>query len=63
MQEEGRIALVYPRDAIRESLPDVFPFDNKNGWLSAIGFADTQRKSTEEYQKEESILKIWELPA
>lgn len=55
--EDGSVDLVLPGDAVRERLPDTFPYDNQNGWLTAIGFGDTQRKNTEEFQREETILK------
>ncbi len=55
--DDGSVDLVLPSDAVQERLPDDFPFNNQNGWLAAIGFGDNQRKSTEEYQKKEAVLK------
>lgn len=39
-----------PEDMTREDLLTDFPYDNRNGLLTAIGFGENARKRSEEYQ-------------
>ena len=39
-----------PRDMTRDDLPRDFPYDDRNGLLTAIGFGENARKHSEEYQ-------------
>ena len=42
-----------PADITEESLQSNFPFDNRNGWLDAIGFGESAKKQSAEYKKRE----------
>ncbi len=46
-----------PKDMSREMLPKEFVYDDRNGWLTAIGFGQNIRKSQKEYQETNKILK------
>ncbi len=39
-----------PQDMTKESLPTDFPYDDRNGLLTAIGFGENAKKRTEEYK-------------
>lgn len=39
-----------PADLTQDSLHPNFPYDNRNGWLTAIGFGENARKRDEEYR-------------
>jgi hypothetical protein len=39
-----------PSDMARDDLPRDFPYDDRNGLLTAIGFGENPRKRSEEYQ-------------
>jgi HNH endonuclease len=41
-----------PEDITREMLPDDFPFDNRNGWLDAIGIGKQAQKTKIDEQKQ-----------
>ena len=42
-----------PADITKESLHADFPYNNRNGWLDAIGFGENAKKQSEEYKKHE----------
>ena len=42
-----------PKNMTRNELLDEFPYDNRNGWLTAIGFEEEERQATEEYKAKE----------
>jgi len=46
-----------PTDISEPDLPHNFPPDNSNGWLTAIGFGENIRRSTEEYQIQADLVK------
>lgn len=47
-----------PEDTTREMLPDDFPFDNRNGWLDAIGVGkQAEKNKADEQQKIERAAK------
>ncbi len=46
-----------PADVTRESLHPSFTFDDRNGWLTAIGFAEKARKATAEYRQKQDFAK------
>lgn len=39
-----------PKKMTRNDLLDDFPYDNRNGWLTAIGFEEDEQQATEEYK-------------
>ncbi|MBI4847004.1 MAG: ATP-binding protein [Nitrospirae bacterium] len=39
-----------PCDITQDMLHKDFPYDDRNGWLTAIGFGENQKKQTEEYK-------------
>ena len=46
-----------PQDISQDMLPEEFVYDNRNGWLTAIGFGENVRKSQEEYKEKVRIAK------
>jgi hypothetical protein len=46
-----------PREITQKTLRDDFQYDNRNGWLTAIGFAEEEQKATEEYRQRKEIAK------
>lgn len=46
----------FPSDVTKESLHADFPYNNRNGWLDAIGFGENAKKQSEEYKKREKLL-------
>ena len=46
-----------PQDISQNMLPEEFVYDNRNGWLTAIGFGENVRKSQEEYKEKDRIAK------
>lgn len=44
-----------PQEMTRELLPDDFVYNNKNGWLSAIGFEVNAKKLSENEEKKQAI--------
>lgn len=45
-----------PQEITREMLPDDFPFNNRNGWLTALGFGtQTEKSKLNEQQKLERL--------
>ena len=52
--KDGRFWL--PSDVTKESLHEDFPYNNRNGWLDAIGFGENAKKQSEEYKKREKLL-------
>jgi HNH endonuclease len=45
-----------PQEMSRDMLPDDFVFNNKNGWLSAIGFGINDEKKTHNEEKKQAII-------
>lgn len=45
-----------PANVTKESLHADFPYNNRNGWLDAIGFGENAKKQSEEYEKREKLL-------
>lgn len=46
-----------PADMTRSMLHKDFPYDDRNGWLTAIGFGENERKETEEYKNLKVVFK------
>lgn len=46
-----------PEDMTRDTLPKDFPFDDRNGLLTAIGFGANAKKRSEEYQEKNDAAK------
>jgi hypothetical protein len=46
-----------PADAVRDLLPEGFPFDAGSAWLKAIGFGRTAAVKSEEQQQKEIVAK------
>ena len=46
-----------PCDITKEILHKDFPYDDRNGWLSAIGFGENERKKSEEHKTLREISK------
>lgn len=46
-----------PAEMIRSMLHKDFLYDDKNGWLTAIGFGENEKKKTEEYKNFKSAFK------
>lgn len=44
-----------PKDVHKESLHPTFVFDDRNGWLTAIGFGEQERKRSRDYQQKNEI--------
>ncbi|MCC6694359.1 MAG: hypothetical protein IT365_01900 [Candidatus Hydrogenedentes bacterium] len=44
-----------PADITRESLHPSFSYDDRNGWLIAIGFAEKARRATAEYRQKQEF--------
>jgi hypothetical protein len=52
---DGRF--VVPAEATDKTVAAHFPLENANGWLTAVGFADNERRHTELYRrKEEDVI-------
>lgn len=45
----------YPAEMTREELPSDFIYDDRNGWLAAIGFGSNAIKKTKEYQQKQEF--------
>ena len=45
-----------PADITKESLHADFPYNNRNGWLDAVGFGENAKKKSEEYKNREKLL-------
>lgn len=45
-----------PQEMTKEMLPDEFVYNNKNGWLSAIGFEANAKKSFENEERNQAIV-------
>ena len=65
---EGKLLFVKPSDAVAESLPNGFPFDNGAKWLEAVEFGKaerdkeelerhTQEQRTQDYQRKSDFAK------
>lgn len=52
-----------PSDISQEMLPNDFPYDNRNGWLTAVGFGERARQQTEEYRLKQRVLKEAGIPS
>ncbi len=50
-----------PREMSRNSLRDDFDYDDRNGWLTAIGFGEEEHKETEEYRARSESAKQLEI--
>ena len=51
-----------PEEMTRDSLPDDFPFDNRNGWLDAVEFGKANRQRIEEEKRQRELVtnaEIW----
>lgn len=46
-----------PAEMTRSMLHKDFPYDDRNGWLTAIGFGENERKETEEYKNLKAVFK------
>lgn len=46
-----------PSDISKDDLPKEFLYDDRNGWLTAIGFGENIRKNQQEYREKEKIAK------
>ena len=44
-----------PEEMTSDSLPDDFPFDNRNGWLDAVEFGKANRQRIEEEKRQSDI--------
>lgn len=51
-----------PGEMTRDDLPADFPYDDRNGWLTAIGFGEQQKKQSEDYQRTRQALKDAGIP-
>ena len=54
---DKRGSLQKPADITRESLSPSFRYDDRNGWLTAIGIAEKARKATAEYRQKQEHAK------
>jgi hypothetical protein len=54
---QGGTVFVRPKDAMRDLLPDGFPFDAGWTWLKLIGFGDSVAKKSEEQRQKEVFAK------
>ncbi len=46
-----------PREISQKSLRDDFEYDDRNGWLTAVEFAEEEQKATKEYRQREDMAK------
>lgn len=46
----------FPSDISEDMLAEAFDYDNRNGWLTAIGFAGNIEKEKEDYIEKEAII-------
>lgn len=46
-----------PKEISQKSLRDDFEYDDRNGWLTAVGFAEEEQKATKEYRQRKEIAK------
>ena len=53
--KDGKFYL--PREMSQKRLRDDFEYDDRNGWLTAIGFAEEEQKATKEYRQRKEIAK------
>ena len=54
---QGEERFVLPKDAVRDLLPQGFPFDAGAGWLKAIGFEHEVTKRSEEQRQRDVAAK------
>jgi len=54
---QGSGLFVHPKDALRDLLPDGFPFDPGSAWLIAIGFGQEIAKKSEDQRQKEVVAK------
>ena len=60
-EARGKFLFVKPSDAVAESLPSGFPFDNGAKWLKAIDFGKAKRdREEEERQKKEQATREYQ---
>lgn len=54
---QGSSLFVRPKDAVRDLLPEGFPFDSGSAWVKAIGFGQEVAKKSEEQRHKEIVAK------